>query len=76
MDDGYIELCAATIKQAMTDYKAALKDDGKRAMKTRRECEKFFLSGYGQMLSYGNGERIINQCRAEVKAEKEKRGVI
>lgn len=73
MDDNYIELYAAIVKQAMTDYKAALKDDGKRAMKKRKECEKFFLSAYGQMLSANNGERIIKMCREEVEAEQKKR---
>ncbi len=73
MEDSYINLCAATVKQAMTDYKAALRDDGKRALKQRKQCEKFFLSAYGQLLSYGNGERIIKQCREEVEAETEKK---
>jgi hypothetical protein len=73
MEELYIELYAAIVKQAMTDYKAALKDDGKKALKKRRECEKFFLSAYGQMLSAGNGERIINQCKAEVEAEEQKK---
>lgn len=73
MEELYVGLYAAIVKQAMADYKAALKDDGKKALKTRRECEKFFLSGYGQMLSADNGERIINQCKAEVEAEKKKR---
>jgi len=69
MEELYIELYAAIVKQAMTDYKAALKDDGKKALKMRKQCEKFFLSQYGQMLSAGNGERIIKMCREEVESE-------
>lgn len=69
MNEGYVQIAAAIVKQAMTDYKAALKCEGKRAMKTRKECERFFLSEYGQMLSAGSGERIIEKCREEVKAE-------
>lgn len=73
MDEGYIDLAAAIVKQAMTDYKAALKDDGKKAKKTRMKCESFFLSKYGQMLSAGNGELIIEMCKKEVEAETEKK---
>jgi hypothetical protein len=69
MDYCYVELYAAIVKQAMADYKAALKCESKKALKTRRECENFFLSEYGQMLSVNNGERIIKMCRDEVEAK-------
>lgn len=72
IDKRYIEFAGAIVRQAMLDYKAALKDDSAKAMKTRRECESFFLSKYGQRLSSDNGERIIKMCREEVEAEQKK----
>lgn len=73
MDDRYIQIAAAIVKQAMVDYKDALRDVGKKAEKKKKACEKFFLSKYGQMLSAGNGERIIKMCREEVEAEEKEK---
>lgn len=73
MNDGCIELAAAIVKQAMSDYKAALKGNCKEASRTKKECERFFLSDYGQMLTAGNGERIIEMCKEEVKKKQRKR---
>jgi hypothetical protein len=58
--NGHIELLIAIIEQAKKDYKKALKDCD---VKTKRDCEKFFLS-------FSNGNLIIERCR------REERGVI
>lgn len=68
--DRYIDLAGAIVRQAMLDYKAALKGEDKKAERKRTKCEKFFLSAYGQMLSAHSGERIIEMCKREVEAEK------
>lgn len=82
--DGYINLQAAIIEQAVTDYKWALKMLEKspeyfigrarhrydEAEKKKIECEKFFLSKWGQSLTNGKGEFIIDRCRREVAQEK------
>ncbi len=74
--NGYYDLAAAIVLQAMKDYKRALKAirDGKtdiRYFKRKRECERFFRSKYGKMLSCDNAERIIEKCRREVEEETE-----
>lgn len=82
--DGYINLQAAIIERAVADYKSALKgcekepkaDDEKaqsrykKAQKTKRECEKFFLSKWGQTLTNGKGKLIICRCKREAAHEK------
>lgn len=71
MSDRYIDLAIAIIEQAKKDYKDALR--GKRTEKKeimKRECERFFLSEWGQTLTFGNGELIIERCRKEVAQEK------
>lgn len=67
---GHVDFAAAIVKQAMADYKKALRNNDER---TSKECERFFLSKWGQTLSLHNGERIIRLCKEEVKA-KEKKG--
>lgn len=62
---------AAILKQAADDYKEALLDqmEDMECPKTRKEVrrlEKFFRSDWGQSLSYGNGELIIEKCKLEV----------
>lgn len=70
IEKGYISLMAAIIEQAVTDYKQALKEcDGR----TIRECERFFLSEWGQALTWDNGENIMQRCRREVAEEKKKK---
>ena len=71
LHDNYCALASAIILQAMQDYKKALRAirDGKkdcRHRKRKQECECFFLSAYGQMLSLNNGEKIILKCKDEV----------
>ena len=41
--------------------------------KVIRECEAFFLSAWGQMLSEGTGEFIIKRVREMVAEEREKK---
>ena len=70
MDDNYINLAAAIVLQAMSDYKKALRDEDS---KTIKECEKFFLSEYGQYLSGHRGKYAIERCKKEIEQEKEKK---
>ena len=71
-NDGVHRLQVGILRQAMSDYKCALTGRKKffsdrRAWSTE-ELEDWFLSQYGQMLSDGNGEEIIERCRKEVGA--------
>lgn len=82
---GYVGLQAAIIQQAVNDYKWAMKflenppkaSTAKarykynEAERTKAECEKFFLSEWGQMLTGGYGAIIIGRCKREVAQEKE-----
>lgn len=70
MNELYAELAGAIIRQGMKDYKSALR--GGKATRAK-ELEKFFLSGYGQLLSMGHGELIIERCQKEVKAGRKKK---
>ena len=59
-DEGLILLQAAILEQAIHDYKIELTcGDGHR-------LEKWFLSEWGQMLSRGHGDEIIERIRREV----------
>ena len=70
IEKGYIELAAAIVKQAIEDYKTALKRNDEGAIK---ECERFFKGGWGEWLTVCNGERIIKMCREEVENERRKK---
>ena len=63
-EDEYEPLIHAIVAQAMADYKAALRRDNHAQI---AELEKFFLSGYGQLLSWNHGELIIERCRKAVE---------
>ena len=63
----YINLIIAIIEQATKDYKNALR--GKKSQRIK-ECERFFLSEWGQLLTHENGEHIIKRCRREVAEER------
>ena len=65
-EDGHILLAAAIIKQAMTDYKNALREEDENEI---RVCERFFLSEWGQLLSAHHGEYVIERCKKEVEME-------
>ena len=62
-DEGLILLEAAILEQAIHDYKVELRCGGGDSL------EKWFLSEWGQMLSRGHGEEIIERCRREVSHE-------
>lgn len=58
---GYLyEIIIAVLVQAKSDYIRALK---KRDYAAINELETFFLSDYGQAMSRGQGERIIQLCK-------------
>ncbi len=61
----WVDLAGAVLYQAKEDYVFALivenRDDAD-------ELEEFFLSRYGQILSFGQGEYIVNRCK-EISAE-------
>lgn len=59
-DEGLILLQAAILEQAIHDYKIELKCGGGHRL------EKWFLSEWGQMLSRGHGDEIIERVRREV----------
>ena len=59
-DNGLILLQAAILEQAIHDYKIELKRGGGHRL------EKWFLSEWGQMLSRGHGEQIIERCKREI----------
>lgn len=66
--DGYIKLTEAIIKQAIKDYKAALVKSATqpREASTAKSLERFFLSKWGQCLSFDHGELIIERTKKEV----------
>ena len=71
MEDKYIELCAAIVTQAKRDYKAALRDpQSPKAQHTQKECERFFLSEWGALVTCDHGEQIIEQCKKEIENER------
>lgn len=59
-DEGLILLQTAILEQAIHDYKMELKFGGGHSL------EKWFLSGWGQMLSRGHGVEIIERCKREI----------
>lgn len=61
----------AVVKQAVRDYKLALK---KRDFYKIQECEEFFLSEYGQALTFNHGQEIVNHFRAKVAKRRYKNG--
>lgn len=64
------DIIIAVLKQAKSDYIAALK---KKNYHEIQELETFFLSDYGQALSRGQGERIIELCKRIVEEERRRR---
>ena len=65
-EDPYELVAQAIIKHAMSDYKTALRRDNFGQIAA---LEKFFRSGYGELLSFGHGEEIIQFCGREVEEE-------
>ena len=62
--NGYENVRVAIIEQAITDYKRALK---KRQRGSIISLERFFLSSWGEMISGGNGEYIIEQVKKQIR---------
>lgn len=66
MSDEAIErLCAGILRQAATDYIRALNTDNKAQA---QKLERFFTSGWGELLSNGHGDAIISACRRRANA--------
>lgn len=59
-DEGFENLRMAILRQAATDYIKALKKDNKREA---HKIERFFKSDWGEYLSGGHGEFIIDECK-------------
>lgn len=70
MDDWINDLSIAILKQGMRDYTMALK---MKNYHQRQVLEKFFMSDYGQALSYHHGSQIITYCK---KIARKKNGTI
>ena len=71
MDEEYKELATAIVMQAVNDYRKALKGlkakpTDKEALKTKRECEKFFRSGWLLSLTSINPQLIMDKINKEV----------
>lgn len=64
---GYEALAAAILQQAMKDYETAIRNNN---FHKKLELERFFLSKFGQILSYDHGEVIIEKCRKRVNGKK------
>ena len=70
--DSFDILGIEIVKLAALDYKKELIKSKKENLKTR-ECyrlERFFRSEYGQLLSMGKGEYIMQKIQEEVEAIK------
>ena len=73
MDTCYTKLANAIIIQAAKDYKKALRrlkkfPRDKEALHTKRDCERFFRSGWFERLTDLNGEVLIRKLNEEVYA--------
>lgn len=58
--EGYERLRAAIVKRAVQDYCSALR---KNDLCKKARLERFFKGSWGQLLSYGKGEYIIEECK-------------
>lgn len=69
-NDGIHNLQVGILRQAMRDYKCALKGKTQfhadKRVWSAEELEDWFLGQYGQMLSDGHGRLLIEQCRRQV----------
>ena len=71
LDDPFTELANAIILRAVSDYRCALhrlkkKPDSKKSATTKRECERFFRSGWYATLTDINGELLIRRLKEEI----------
>ena len=70
-------LAIAIVVQAAKDYEHELqrsKKDGRKTGEARR-LEKWFMSDYGQLLTFGKGEQIMEKIKKEVYDNGNKRRV-
>ena len=67
-DDALIGLSVAIVRRAMGDYERALRKSKKNvaAQSNAEALEKWFLSEYGQLLSFYHGAEIISFCKSNV----------
>lgn len=63
------DVMIAVLKQAARDYIVALL---KKDFHAINELETFFLSDYGQAMSYNNGEEIIARCKVIARKKRKK----
>ena len=63
----YVELAAAILKQAANDYIFALRSGNEKKC---FRLERWFRSSYGQIISMGNGDAIIRECRRIARESK------
>lgn len=76
METGWLDLSNAIIRRAIFDYKNAVKklnndvlSFAKRRNLERRkkEIECFFLSDYGQIITFDHGEEILERLKQETQ---------
>ena len=60
MNDGYKELATAIVERAVLDYRAALMNQDKYG---RVSLEKFFCSGWFDILSYCDEKVLMQMIR-------------
>lgn len=67
-DKGAIMLAAAVVSLAISDYKGALLRADEKDYKVKAvTLEHWFLSEWGQLLTFDNGGEIIRKCKKEVE---------
>ena len=72
-DEAWLMLAIAVVNQAQFDYESAMMAYKKNphdyiSRDRAAEYERFFLSDFGQALSFGHGEGIVAQCKRHVAA--------
>lgn len=67
IDECYEKLIAAILRQAIREYLVAVRKNNFRGM---MRLESWFLSEWGQALSYGHGEFIIEKCKRDCRGER------
>lgn len=74
--EAYERLRTQIVRSAVNDYKKALRKSHRigAVCNEQRELERWFLSRWGQLLSCGNGEYIIERCCKTYKPSSEKKG--
>ncbi len=75
----YRELANAVVVQAAVDYRTALRQlkrnpTYKKAIKMRRECERFFRSEWFQLLSGADGQALMQILKKETE-ENDSKGI-